>query len=415
MKHLKLSLASTCALVALLSASHAWAEGDADSAYTLNLVFTGELWDNVSGGIKTGTSFMDNADARFAIDTGKAYGWTGGNFVLEGFYANARSTGSQYVGALDQQSPIDTAITKPTVKLYQAYYDQKLGNTDVLFGKVDVESEFSVTKPMSLFLSKNLTWNTAFDQSGTMPQNGTTGPGNYPYTPLAVRVRQTINSDFSVALAVADAVSDDPSNLSNNGLHFGPTYGETFLGEADYTPDRYTKAMVGAWGLDSKLTDYGTSTAVTTKKIYGEEGGYVGGATRLYYGEGRRGLDAFFTLGVSSPKTTNVAESLNGGLTYTGLFDLRPQDKIGVSFNINEASSDYKTYEKNAFGTSITSSETSLELTYRAKLNDWVTVQPDVQYIINPNYGINPNSTTKALKNDTLIGLHFEVGHFFDL
>jgi hypothetical protein len=42
----------------------------------------------------------------------------------------------------------------------------------VRVGIYGLETDVSVTKPMSLFLSKDLTWNTALDPSGTMPQNG---------------------------------------------------------------------------------------------------------------------------------------------------------------------------------------------------------------------------------------------------
>ena len=61
-------------------------------AYSLNLLYTGELWDVATGGLRRGTSYMDNVDARFQVDMGKAVGWTGGTFVAEGFYANAMST-----------------------------------------------------------------------------------------------------------------------------------------------------------------------------------------------------------------------------------------------------------------------------------------------------------------------------------
>ena len=63
---------------------------------------------------------------RFQVDTGKAFGWTGGKFVAESCYANAVSTGNTYVGAVDQQSPIDTAANVPIFRIYQLYYDQNL-------------------------------------------------------------------------------------------------------------------------------------------------------------------------------------------------------------------------------------------------------------------------------------------------
>jgi porin len=376
-------------------------------AYTLNVLYTGELWDNVEGGLRRGDSYMYNVDAQFQVDTGKALGWTGGTFEAEAFYANAMSTGNKYVGALDQQSPIDTAANAQMIRIYQLFYDQNFGNTDVRFGIYDLETEFSDTKPMNLFLSKDLTWNTALDQAGTMPENGTVGPGNYPYTPLALRIRQTLAPNLTVQFAVADGASDNPNNLAQNAVLFSPAYGAFFIGEADYTPDKYTKLMAGAWGLTSKLPDFGQFNPDGSQKMtWGEEGAYVGAATRLYSAGGRRGLDGFFTLGLSTPQSTNVAESLNAGLVYTGLFDARPADKIGVSMNINGASSDYR-QQQFLQGAPIGTYETSFEVTYRAKINEYLTVQPDIQYITAPNY-------SKTLKNPLVLGIHFELGHVFE-
>jgi porin len=59
-------------------------------------------------------------------------------------------------------------------------------------------------------------------------------------------------------------------------------------------------------------------------------------------------------------------------------------------------------------GINIGNYEPSLELTYRAKICSWLTVQPDMQYIVHPSYD-------PTLKNDFVIGLHFEIGHLFNL
>ncbi len=379
----------------------------AGDAYELNLLYTGEFWENTSGGLRLGPSYMYNADARLQIDTGKAYGWTGGVFVFEGFYANNISTGNSYVGAVDQQSPIDTAAGVSMLRLYQLYYDQTLGNTDVRFGIYDLETEFAQTKPMALFLSKDLTWNTALDQAGTMPENGQLGPGNYPYTPLALRVRQEFSNNISVQGVIADGAADVPNHPAQNGVEFSSVYGALIMGEVDYTPSKYEKLMAGAWTLTSKLPAFDEYNAGGSQRmIYGESGAYVGGATRLYSPEPRRGLDAFFELGVSTPRSTNVAESLNAGLTYTGLFDARPTDKIGVSFNVNANDAPYRQMEI-VQGTPVYQYETSFEATYRAKINQYLTVQPDIQYIIHPDY-------SQTIKNDLIVGIHFEIGHMFE-
>ena len=377
------------------------------SAAQLNLLYTGELWNEAAGGLSRGTTYMYNVDAALHLDAEKAFGWSGARFVLEGFYESQNSFGNQYAGAVDQQSPIDSAGFA-MFRLYQAYYDQTLGNTDILFGIYDLETEFSVTKPMSLFLSKDLTWNTALDQSGTMPQNGTIGPGNYPYTPLALRIRQTISHDWSVQAVIADGASDNPNHQASNGIYFSSNDGALGMAEVDYTPSAHTKLMGGVWELTSKLpTNDVINPDGSPRDVWGENGGYIGGATRLYSLTSRRGLDGFFTLGVSSQKSTNVAHSLNGGLVYTGLLDVRPTDKIGVSFNVNANPPSYRQAAL-ALGLSDYHYETSFELTYRARINSWVTVQPDFQYIVHPNYD-------PTIKDDLIFGFHFEIGHFFDL
>ncbi len=52
--------------------------------------------------------------------------------------------------------------------------------------------------------------------------------------------------------------------------------------------------------------------------------------------------------------------------------------------------------------------ETNFELTYRARITSWLTVQPDIQYWIHPN--MDP-----TLKNDLLFMIHFEISHVFGL
>lgn len=398
---LKTLWVGTCALLALPLVSPARA--DDSSPYQVNLLYTGEAWDNAAGGLKRGGIYMQNVDAALYVDTDRAFGWTGGRFQFEAFYETSASLALQKVGAIDVQSSIDT--TGPEMlRIYQVFYDQTLGNTDVRFGIYDLETEFSNTKPELLFLSKNFTWNTAYDMSGTMTENGTLGPGNYPYTPLALRVRQNFGNGWSVQAALADGAADNPRNESNNAVVISPAYGALGIAEVDFAPGSTTKLMAGAWGLTSRLPAYGSQPNLTTR---GEEGGYAGGAMRLYSAGGRRGLDGFFTLGYGSPETTSTTYSANAGLTYTGLLDARPRDKAGIAVAVNGVSPDYRR-AMIAAGSNAYATETNIELTWRATITSWLTVQPDAQYIIHPGYA-------PGLKNDFVVGLHFEIGHLFEL
>ncbi len=343
---------------------------------------------------------MNNILAQLHINTEKAFGWTGGNFVLEGFYENASSVGSHYVGAVQDPSVIDTSGTA-VFRLYQAYYQQDINNTNLLFGIYDLETEFGATKPMDIFLNGAYAWTTTLDHSGL------NGPSTYPNTSLAFRIREKLNDQWSVQAAALDGAPDSVKSPNRNAVNINKTAGALLIAEVDYVPTKTSKIMAGYWDYTGKFDALNqTNDAGMQRRVYGSNGGYIGGATRLYSQTARRGLDAFANIGVAGSSTQQIDRSLNVGLTYTGLLDARPFDKLGVAVGLAHAGTPYKQMQI-ASGNRVETYETNFELTYRARITNWLTVQPDVQYWINP--GLDP-----MLKNDLLVMVHFEVSHVFD-
>lgn len=374
--------------------------GTASAPYTLKLMYTGEIWDNAAGGLNQGSTYIQNADAQFYVNTDQAFGWTGGSFLIEGFYNNSNSLDTQYVGSAQDVSVIDTSGVA-LARLYQVFYKQALGNTNLLFGIYDLETEFGATKPMDIFFNGAYNWNFALDQSGL------TGPSTYPNTAPAFRVRQRIDRQWSVQAAILDGVSDSVNHPAANAVIFNKNYGALAIAEASYVPVRYTKILAGIWGYSGKFDALGETTPNgSPRQTYDSEGAYFGAATRLYGQSPRRGLDGFANIGVADSKTQIISKSFNAGLTYTGILDSRPTDKIGLAIGIAGDGGPYRIAQIEA-GQEVEKYETNFELTYRATLASWLTVQPDVQYFINT--GLNP-----ALKNDFVFGLHFEIGHAFN-
>jgi porin len=380
--------------------------GAEPSPYQLNILYIGEGWDNAAGGIKTGSVYQQMTDVTLSVDAARALGWPGGSFTLEGFWANKKSLNDQYQGALQPTSGVDTETGRNLYRLYQVYYDQNFSGsgTDIRFGIQDLSQTFSNTKPELLFLNRNFQWNSAIDQTGTLTANGDIGPGNYPFTPLALFASQDLGEGWRVMGVVADGVADSPTHPWVNTISFSADTGATIIGEVDYQPSRNTKFMAGLWDLTAKVPTFAPVTPQQFQRNL--EGGYIGGATRLYSDEGRRGLDAFATLGFSSDKATSADQSYNAGLTYTGPFDARPDDKAGIAVALNHDPAQFAA-SLTATGLHPTGTETTFEGTYRAKLFDgWLTLQPTIDYVVNPGY---------TFKNDLVFGLHFELGHLFDL
>jgi porin len=370
------------------------------SPITLRLQYTGEVADNAIGGLHNGATYLNNILAQLHVDTGKALGWTGGNFVLEGFYQNASSLDAQYVGAAQDPSVIDSGGTA-MFRLYQAYYKQDIGNTNLLFGIYDLETEFGATRPMDIFFNGAYAWTTTLDTSG---QNG---PSTYPNTSLALRIKQKITDQWSVQAAVLDGVPDSTKFPDRNTININRTAGALLIAEVDYTPTRTTKILAGYWDYTGEFSALNRPNADgSQRQVFGSSGGYIGGATRVYSVTARRGLDIFANIGFGNSSTQQIDRSLNVGMVYTGLFADRASDKLGFAVGIARAGNPYKQLQV-ASGASVKTYETNFELTYRAPITKWLTVQPDIQYWINPN--MDP-----ALKNDLLLIVHFEISHVFD-
>ena len=376
---------------------------DTSSPYQLRLQYTGEAWGN-NGGLQTGGTYLQNVFAGLKVDTDRAFGWTGGRFVAEGFYNTGNSLNENFVGSVQDPSAVDVG-DRNLFRLYQVYYDQKLGNTDIRFGVMDIETEFGVTRPMDAFFNGAFAWTSTLDASG---QGGLNGPSTYPNTSLGVRIRQKINDEWSVQAAVVNGMSDSLDKPHSNTIDISSKNGALLIGEVDYVPIARTKLMVGYWqytGLQDTQNEFTDSGAV--RQVRGSQGAYIGGSARLYTIKDARGLDAFVNFGVADGRVNEVDTSMNFGLTWTGLFDLRPADKFGFGVGVARAGSGLQQAQL-AAGNTIAPYETAFELTYRAKLTDWLTVQPNIQYIVRPGFD-------KALKNDFAFGLHFEMGHLFNL
>jgi porin len=107
-------------------------------------------------------------------------------------------------------------------------------------------------------------------------------------------------------------------------------------------------------------------------------------------------------LGFADATSNAIEQYLGGGLVYTGLIATRPEDQLGIAIARARLGTPYRRRLALA-GEASDRAETNIELTYRAALTPWLTLQPDVQYVINP-------SGNPVLRNALLVGLRVEVG-----
>jgi porin len=118
--------------------------------------------------------------------------------------------------------------------------------------------------------------------------------------------------------------------------------------------------------------------------------------------DGARGLSGWLRLGLANDRFNPIDQNLSGGLVYTGPSAARPEDQLGIAVSWAQFGARYRA-AMDAAGTPSTRAEFKVEASYRAVLASWLSIQPDLQYIVNP--GGRP-----GLRDALVIGMRTQVG-----
>ena len=347
-------------------------------AVELSAVYTFDVWRNARGGLRRGWRYLDNLDVTLTVDADRALGWRGATLFAYGLYNNGASLSGDLVGDAQTVSNIETGVR--AARLYEAWAEQRFAGdrASIKAGLYDLNSEFDTTEAGSLFL---------LSSHGIGPdlgQSGENGPSIFPSTSLAVRADYRPADGWTVRAAALDGVPGDPDRPARTAIRLGGGDGALLVGEVAYERGG-TKAAVGAWTY--------------TARFNAIEGGRRGGNDGVYLLVERpltaSGLSGFARLGFADTGINPIGRYAGGGLVQTGL--LRRDDRAGVSLAVADFGGPYRR------ATAADAREVILEATYRTPLGPWLTIQPDVQYVINP--GGDP-----AVADALVLGLRVEVG-----
>ena len=117
-----------------------------------------------------------------------------------------------------------------------------------------------------------------------------------------------------------------------------------------------------------------------------------------------RSLNVFGRI-MGAPDRQNLIDFFfNGGLTLAAPLPDRGNDQAGLDFGLGKVSGRAADLDQDQ-GLPRQGTEELIELTYQAQVTPWLTVQPDVQYIINPGAGVqDPDDPTHNLQNELVAG-----------
>jgi porin len=315
--------------------------------------------------------------------------------------SNRGSSISERVGDLQGVSNIEA----PTEwRLYEFWVEHNLlpGRLSVLAGVYDVNAEFDVVPVAGDFL------NSSFGFGPDVSLTGINGPSTFPLTTLGLRIKARPLPRVYAALAVLDGSPGDPTQPDRSRFDLGDGEGALIAVELGYTraapgvvaifdepPSRVqtggrrigrgrtvqrqrSKVAVGGW---TYTRDFERWQPGELAKSWGV---YALGERLVYRGShGDNGLSLFARAGTASDEVNQLSFYLGGGAVYSGIIPSRPNDvvQLGVAHARN-GSPFLRALE--ADGDQLERAETVVEFGYRAQLGAFFSLQPDVQYVINP-------------------------------
>jgi porin len=364
-----------------------------DRGVNLSVVYTGEVRGVVAGGIDRGARYLDNLDLQVALDAERLIGWHGARFFLYGIYNNGQSLSPALVGDLQGISNIETGVR--AARLFEAWIEQDVGSrASIRVGLYNLNAEFDTTQSGGLFLLSSHGIGADYAQSGRR------GPSIFPVTSLALRGEMAISDNLLARVAILDGVPGDDDDPGRTAIKLSQRDGALITGELDFLRGGL-KAGIGGWAYTAPA-----SLPVSDKATRqpGDRGVYAYGEFRLVgdRSDDPEGLAGWLRVGAADKRSNAVERYLGGGLVYTGALPGRSKDQAGISFAMASLGSRFRRAEAES-GAALDRHELIAELAYQAVVTPWLSLQPDLQYVINPG-------GSRAVSDAVVLGLRVKVG-----
>lgn len=347
----------------------------------LGLTYGAEPSYNFAGGVEKSGTYIGKLMFNLDEDLSKLIDWTGGSlhFSLLGTHGKGPNA---YVGDAQATSNLQAPAT---ARLYEAWFQQSVLDDSVSFriGMYDLNTEYNVTESALVFLNSSFGVGYELSQS---PANGSHGPSIYPVPSVGGRVMVNSGKNAYVLLGVFDGVPGDPNNSYSTRVKFDKTDGLFLPAEVGFLWGREENSAIapgkwslGAWSYTQAVDTIQPQEASGTVEKAVSHGFYTSLEQTL-----SKKLSAFVRYGMASKDVNNIASNLAAGIVLNKVLPIWDNDQLGLGVTSVFAGSDYlNNQESNA--TPSDGAETAFELLYRFELIPGLALQPDFQYVVNPN------------------------------
>jgi porin len=393
-------------------------------------VYFGAVPSNLGGGIKEGSVYEGALMMLMDLDSSKLLGYEGGLLHVGGLSIhNGPQFSQNYVGDLNKVSLLDFP---DNLNLWELWYEQKFLNDKVSLkaGQLVVDRDFILPEFYNSLAGISLLNQTFFFP--TMAFNvwdqpffpvGHHGLASTPYGAPGVRLRV---DPSPYAYFQIGAYAGDP-DTTRGGVRFplseqegaliyteatvrlnqtkdaqGPP-GNLKLGGYYHTADFFDMYQGTFAAFDNVLRSMGApplGVFPSPKKYDGNYGVYLLADQVLWRENGKddpaqQGLNGFFRV-AWAPADRNLASwGIDGGLVYKGLIPTRDWDTLALAGSYLRISDDLHHAQQDinslfvAGGapppfSKLADYEAVMELSYKAQLTAWLTLQPSLQRVFHP-------------------------------
>ena len=366
---------------------------------------------NLDGGIKTGSAYEGAFLMLLDLDSKKLAGYDGGHLHVGGVSLHGYDHFSDiHIGDLNKVNLIDFPNG---ARLWELWYEQKFwdGKVSLKFGQMAIDQDFLMAEFYNSLASINLLNQTFFYP--TLAFNvynipGFPGPkhalASSPYGAPGVRLKVNATEQLYVQVGAYDGYPDQTDGTGvklsadegalvyfetgyrlNQGKEDTGPPGNFKLGGFYHTsdfPDNLSvfKAQIGAGSVTFHPNTYGTYF-LADQTLFREVG---------KDDPAQQGLIGFFRLTGAPPDRNLTQFGVDGGLVYKGLIPKRDYDSLSLAASYLQMSDDVREGERLinsvAPGTfsKLADYEAVVEMTYKAQMTAWWTLQASVQRPIHP-------------------------------
>ncbi len=396
----------------------------------LEAMYTGDLYRSLTHTGYSGTQYLDVIDLIVGLDLGTLIKWNNARLYTDVIVTHGEDP-SACVG--DMQG-ISNIAGDQGWKIYELWLQQTLwqNRLSVLAGIYDINSEFDVIEPAGIFL------NGSFGMGPDFAQSGGNGAPAYPCTDLGVRIKITPFAPLTIQTAIFDGYAGDRDNPQYIPLRIELDQGTLIASEIIFLKGKkeirqvpvsfrrgrqqrrrtgrqrlkadrphsnhqahhqrpyswlnipennYTKLALGGWYHSGTFDDLlRCDQNIIPLQHKGSWGVYLLAGRTLFRRprNSMADLNAFARIGLANPKVNPIDRYIGGGLIWSECTGSRYIDQLGLAV---AAARTGAPYQKSICGDCNDNQwETVLELTYRIQVNRWLSIQPDLQYIINPGF-----------------------------